>query len=197
MNQRFITIKLPAKRFSEAYDIDLVEQYRKVKDKDIIGEFFNRYMHLVFAVCMRYYKNEEQAKDSVMEIFEMLEEKLLKFTIINFKAWLYKVTRNHCLMQLRKKKRETELSEVELFLQADVENKIILHPEYEEDNSDKNLAGFLDQLKKSQRKCLEMMYFQNMSYKAIALETGYTLKQVKSHIQNGKRNLKILIKPEG
>ncbi|MEO1383805.1 MAG: sigma-70 family RNA polymerase sigma factor [Bacteroidota bacterium] len=49
----------------------------------------------------------------------------------------------------------------------------------------------LTKLKLEQRVCVELFFLQKKSYQEVASETGYTLKQVKSYIQNGKRNLKI------
>lgn len=172
----------------------MIALYKRSENKDVLGEFFNRYMHLVFAVCMKYLKQDEKAKDAVMEIFESMDKKLVRFEVKNFRAWIYTVSRNYCLMELRKKKREIEPDQVNLSAVPDVENSIILHPDNEEDAEKHNVDEFLDQLKDCQRRCLEMMYFQNMSYKAIAAETGYSLKQVKSYIQNGKRKLKQLLK---
>ncbi len=65
-----------------------------------------------------------------------------------------------------------------------------------EDNNDTNvdvLSSAMTKLKKEQEKCIRMMYLENKSYKEISEITGYSLKQVKSYIQNGKRNLKNLI----
>lgn len=177
-------------------DIDLLKHYRRYQNKEVVGEFFNRYMHLVFAVCMRYLQNNDQAKDAVMEIFESLEVKLMQFEVRNFKGWIYKISRNYCLMELRKRKREVYIDETKLYQIADVENSVIIHHNVEEDIPENKVTGCLEQLKDCQRKCLEMMYFQSMSYKAIALETGYSQKEVKSYIQNGKRKLKLLLKVE-
>lgn len=194
MKQRFIFIKSDVKHCSAMPDIDLVRHYKKFQNKEVLGEFFNRYMHLVYAVCMRYLRDNEQARDAAMEIFESLTEKLLQFDVKNFKGWIFKVSRNYCLMELRKRKREIDIDNVKVFSDLDVENSLILHPDKEEDIAEHEITGFLEQLTNCQRRCLEMMYFQNMSYKEIASETGYTLKQVKSYIQNGKRKLKLLVK---
>jgi RNA polymerase sigma-70 factor (ECF subfamily) len=189
----FISIRTDLKHCREMSDQEMVNFYRKSKNKEVIGEFFNRYMHLVFAVCMRYFKNNEQAKDAVMEIFESLDDKLGKFEVKNFKGWIYKVSRNYCLMELRKKKTEIDIDRAKYFLNSDVENEYILHLEIKESIKENKIADLLEQLKACQRKCLEMMYYQNMSYKAISLKTGYSQKQVKSYIQNGKRKLRLLL----
>jgi RNA polymerase sigma factor (sigma-70 family) len=192
--RRFITIRSDADPFSELSDSELIKYYRESGNKEVLGEFFNRYMHLVFAVCMKYLKNTDSAKDTVMEIFESLDEKLLEFNIQYFKGWIHMVSRNDCLMKLRKAKREVNIEKWKIFRNSDVENASVLHQDNEEEIAINKINGSFRQLKSSQRKCLEMMYFQNMSYKEIATETGYTLKQVKSYIQNGKRKLKLLVK---
>lgn len=187
---KFLSIKSDLKNCRGISDQDLVNFYKKSYNKEVIGEFFNRYMHLVFAVCMRYFKNDEKAKDAVMEIFGSLDEKLRKFEVKNFKGWIYKVSSNYCLMELRKKKTEIDIDE--FFLSSDVENEFILHLDNDEGSEEYKLTPLIEQLKTCQRQCLEMMYYQNMSYKAISLKTGYSEKQVKSYIQNGKRRLKLL-----
>jgi RNA polymerase sigma-70 factor (ECF subfamily) len=168
----------------------LLEAYKKKGDEEIVGEFFNRYVHLIYAVCFKYMENEEGTSDMVMEIFESLGEKIKKHDIHNFKSWLYTVSRNACLMRLRKTKKEVSLEQTEFYRLKIVENEPNLNPDFEPDKKEQYLQNFLTRLKEDQRVCIELMYYKNMSYKDISSVTGYTLKQVKSYIQNGKRNLK-------
>jgi RNA polymerase sigma-70 factor (ECF subfamily) len=51
----------------------------------------------------------------------------------------------------------------------------------------------LEELGKEQKLCVILFYLEKRSYQEIALTTGYTLMQVKSYIQNGKRNLRLSI----
>src|ERR1043166_5175084 len=57
-------------------------------------------MELVYGVCLKYYKEPEAAKDSVMLIFEELVSKLKKHEVENFRGCLHQLAKNHCLMQL-------------------------------------------------------------------------------------------------
>ena len=93
-------------------------------------------------------------------------------------------------MYLRKEKKEISLEQVENNVSVIVENEPLLHPDNEETKKEQNLRTFLAHLKEDQRVCIELMYFKDMSYKDISSATGYSLKQVKSYIQNGKRNLR-------
>jgi RNA polymerase sigma-70 factor, ECF subfamily len=172
-------------------DADLIAEYKKTQQKHIIGILFDRYIHVVFASCMKYHKNEDDAQDAAMEIFEALSEKLLKHDIEYFKSWLYTTTRNHCLMQLRKKKVFERFENIDKIDQLFVENESNLHHNIDEEQQ--VIKKYLSELKEEQRICLELMYFQGLSYKDVAEKTGFELKHVKSYLQNGKRNLKLLL----
>jgi RNA polymerase sigma factor (sigma-70 family) len=151
----------------------------------------NKYMHLVFGVCLNYFKEEEQSKDAVMQIFEELVTKLKIHEVQNFKSWLHVVTRNHCLMVLRKKAKHTTVSLEDAF----VENTDFVHLniDYTKETQLTLMEKCMQTLNTEQRQSLDLFYLQEKCYKEIAEITGYGIVKVKSYIQNGKRNLKICI----
>lgn len=183
-------------------DQEIITRYREDQNPEWIGILFDRYTHLVFGVCLKYLKDEEDSKDAVMQIFENLVNDLLSHEVENFKSWLYTLTRNHCLMHLRKKQtvlkyRETEMNKLR---ESIMETNDFMHHNNEKDLDQmlEKLANGIGQLSEEQSKCIELMYIEDKSYKEIAYLTGYNLNQVKSYIQNGKRNLqKILNKGDG
>lgn len=182
-------------------DAQLIDAYVQEQDTKYFGTLFERYTHLVFGVCMKYLKNEMEAEDAVMSIFEKLMLELKNQEVRDFKNWLYRVSKNHCLMVLRKRK-VVSRAEAEIIHKKQQEFMEILHEghhHYEEDEAAGILISLhhaMKKLKEEQRICLEMMYLEQMSYVQIAEETTYTLKQVKSYIQNGKRNLKNMMSQE-
>ncbi|MBN1144829.1 MAG: sigma-70 family RNA polymerase sigma factor [Bacteroidales bacterium] len=175
-------------------DPELVNLYREKLDPELLGVLYKRYMLLVYGVCMKYLKNRDDSQDAVMQIFETLVTDVPRFEIRNFKSWLYGVTRNHCLMKLRKdhaeKNRHDQIS-AELF----VESTSVLHPidDNEDSGLQERLKSCMEQLKEEQRRCVEMFYYHQRCYKEIAAELALDENKVKSAIQNGKRNLKICI----
>jgi len=194
----FLKFKLNKEKSIRLFsDEELIISYKKSKENRFIGELFERYTHLVFGVCMKYLKNEEDSKDAVMEIFEDLHYKLSDHDISNFKSWIYSVSKNHCLMILRKKKSEDRMKEgvYENFQQDFMESFDLFHPINKENLNDKipKLKRGIELLKAEQKKCIELLYLQNKSYKEVTEITGYSMKKVKSYIQNGKRNLKIYL----
>ncbi len=170
-------------------DEELILEYRKNQQNEIIGILFDRYIHLVFAGCMKYLKDEDKAQDAAMELFESLPEKLLKYEISSFKSWLYMTSKNHCLMILRRNKNADHFEKIENLKEFSVEFVDPLH--HNNMDADVLIRQHLAKLKDDQRLCLELMYLKGLSYKAIEEKTGLDLKKIKSHIQNGKRNLRM------
>lgn len=171
-------------------DKELIQLYKESKKQQIIGVLFDRYIHMVFASCMKYLKNEDDAQDAAMVIFESLSEKLIQHEVEYFKSWLYTTTRNHCLMQLRKKNIIDRIDNFEKIAGNSVESEDVLHLNEKEETGETEIKRCLNLLKEEQRICVELMYIEGLSYNDIAVQTGYNLKKVKSYIQNGKRNLK-------
>jgi len=172
----------------------IIATYRETCDKELVGVLFTRYTHLVFGLCLKYLKNEEDAEDAVMEIFEGLFTSLLDHEVKNFKSWLHSVSRNHCLMKLRKGKPHLKVLKnvQEENSQAIMDLVGEMHQDSKTDNfSAKQLTTAISLLKEEQRRCLELVYLQEKSYAEVRKITGYTDKQVKSYVQNGKRNLRI------
>jgi RNA polymerase sigma factor (sigma-70 family) len=178
---------MPSK-FSAYTDEDLVLQYSKEQNKDALGELFSRYQHLAVSVCHKYLQNLESSKDAVMQVFEKVMIELPKHDVVYFKAWLLIVCKNHCLMQLRKASLPTKF--VENIENYDVENGYDLHLAIEKEKQMNSMHEALGQLEEKQKLCLDLFYLQKKSYTEIQSETGFTFMEVKSFIQNGKRNLK-------
>ena len=174
---------------SPAADGDLVEQYRRDGDLKVLGELYQRYMELVYGVCLKYLKEPEAARDAVMNIFEELIGKLTKHEVGNFRPWLHQVAKNHCLMRLRSEKGRTAVK-IDMAVVQSEENE---HQEeaWERETNFQALSYCLEQLSMEQRQMVELFYLQEKCYNEIATTTGIEWNKVRSHIQNGRRNLKI------
>lgn len=172
-------------------DEDLCQAYRDKHKPKFIGLLFDRYSHLVLGLCLKYLKNETDSKDAVLSIFEKLHKDLKNHEPQHFKSWLYMVSKNHCLNIIRKQKskREKEDSFHYYTKQGDEEeiNHQLKEAEY------KMLGEALNELKEPQQSCIRMFFLERKCYQEIAEHLDLSLKKVKSSIQNGKRNLKIIL----
>jgi len=170
-------------------DKELVALYKQSEDLAVLGELYQRYMELVYGVCLKYFKESETAKDSVMQIFEELVLKLKKHEVENFKGWLHQLAKNHCLMQLRKPK---NLKTVEMKIElVQSEENMHLNGALEKEENFKKLEYCLDTLTDEQRQAIKLFYLDGKCYNEIAEITGEEWNQVRSLIQNGRRNLKL------
>ncbi|HCA83780.1 MAG TPA: RNA polymerase subunit sigma-70 [Flavobacteriales bacterium] len=173
-------------------DEELVRKYASSADVQIVGLLYERYSHLVFGVCLKYLRNRDDSKDAVINIFEKLLSDLKNHQVDNFKSWLHSVARNHCLMILRKSNRpgtEKEIETLEHILAEDQNDTDV----FAKESSLQELESAICKLNKEQQTCIELFYLKEKSYQEITTQTGYSLNAVKSHIQNGKRNLKNML----
>jgi len=172
-----------------ATDLELVALYKKSGELSVLGVLYERYMDLVYGVCLKYLKEGEAAKDATMQIFEELVSKLHKYEVENFKSWLHTLAKNHCLMQLRTPKNlKTVEFNTELMQTGE---DVHLNGIFQKEEQLKQLEQCLETLTAEQKQSVELFYLQNKCYKEISEITGTEWNKVRSLIQNGRRNLKI------
>ena len=155
---------------------------------EVLGELYQRYMELVYGVCLKYIKEPEEARDAVINIFEELVTKLRKHEVEHFKAWLYQLAKNHCLMKLRKEKsRPVNIDLANVHLEQNE------HPVFalDKESNFKQMEYCMQQLAESQKVVIELFYLKDKCYKEIASATGMEINTVRSFIQNGRRNLRL------
>jgi RNA polymerase sigma factor (sigma-70 family) len=177
--------------FQHITDQELLTRYYEEHSNEWLGILLQRYTLLLFGVCMKYIKEEEEARDCVQQIFVKVITELPRYRVEFFKAWIYTIARNYCLMRLRNSHgRQTSLSDSMLAAWDDEDGK---GRHWEREQLLQWMGEALDELGKEQKLCVTLFYLEKSSYQEIASATGFTLMQVKSYIQNGKRNLRLLI----
>jgi RNA polymerase sigma factor (sigma-70 family) len=177
-------------KYKHITDSELLKQFYDDKNNEWLGILLQRYTLLLLGVCMKYLKNEEEAKDGVQIFLKSITE-LHKYKVDYFKSWLYMVAKNHCLMKLRDKgKQPVEINELLLATAEETDDKINF---VAKDIILTQMESALQQLNEEQQQCVTLFYLHKKTYHQIVEQTGYSLLQVKSNIQNGKRNLKIML----
>lgn len=183
---------MKADKHNDITDQQLLENFYASHDSKWLGILLERYTLLLLGVCMKYLKNEEEAKDSVQQIFLKVITELQKYKVEYFKSWIYMVAKNHCLMKLRDRHGKIPSSLDENLVMA-AGSEPDTHTLLQNDKTLDLMESSLKELNREQQQCVTLFYLQKKSYSEISEETGYSLLQVKSYIQNGKRNMKILI----
>jgi RNA polymerase sigma factor (sigma-70 family) len=174
--------------YNDMTDAELLQRFHQEKQSEWIGLLLQRYTLLLFGVCLKYLKDEDEAKDAVQQVFLKVLTDVERFKIDYFKSWLYTVAKNHCLMQLREKqgKKTGGLPDAMALQHEDLK----LFDRMEHETTYLFLEQALQELTPEQQDCIRLFYLHKQSYQQISEKTGYSLLQVKSYIQNGKRNLK-------
>ena len=179
------------KEQTEVTDLILIEKYKSTGENSYVGDLFERYAHLVYGICLKYYQDRENSKDAVMQIFEKLLTDLKEHEIQNFKSWLHVLTKNHCLMDLRKSKNKIQIDSFDYSMDS---QSFMHHNEEEQLEEDiRKLESGMESLTPEQQTCIKLFYLEKRCYAEISDQTGFELKKVKSYIQNGKRNLKLFM----
>lgn len=176
-------------------DGELLHEFKESGSQDALARLYLRYTDLVYGTCLKYLKDPETAKDAVMNIYQELLRKLPVHEVDNFKSWLYVLTKNHCLMQLRNaKKMFTVELQAEIMQSEDFSH---LDGVLQREQDFKRLENCLDSLQEEQKRVVALFYLQNKCYNEIVEQTGLDWNKVRSVIQNGRRNLKICMEKNG
>ena len=174
----------------QSSDKELVAAFKESGDINKLSTLYQRYMDLVFGVCLKYFKEAERSKDAVMDIFDELNTKLRQHEVDNFKGWLHVLARNYCLMQLRSPRNMKTTEFNPAFMQSG-QNTHLNDEAFEKEENFKKLERCMEQLPVEQKQTVELFYLEKKCYNEIAEITGHEWSKVRSYIQNGKRNLKI------
>ena len=178
----------------EPDDQALITTYKSSSDLKMVAQLYQRYLDLLYGVCLKYLGEPETAKDAVMDLFEELAQKLLKHEVTHFKGWLYTLAKNHCLMKLR----SAGKARVQSFDPDHMQTADDLHLKDKIDREEQfhQLSACIEALPPDQRTVIRLFYLENKCYKEIETATGMEWNKVRSHIQNGRRNLKICMQQQ-
>ena len=181
----------PASPPAETTDADLLARFQKSGKGDDLLPLFQRYAGLIYALGLRYLGSPQRAEDAGMEIWGVLMDKLPKHEVTNFRSWLQTTVRNHCLMQLRKEKRDPLQQSTGEFMQSEPLLHLSSETNHQNDPDTRPLHACLKQLKEEQRRCIHLFYLsEGESYQSIAEQLNLSVGRVRSHLQNGRRNLR-------
>jgi RNA polymerase sigma-70 factor (ECF subfamily) len=178
------------KNYLQFSNEELLDAYRDEADNEASGVLYDRNLVMVFGVCNKYLENEAAAQDAVLDIFEQLCEKVKLHDIQNFESWLYILAKNHCLMQLRKRKQQV-IMPIDDYSHLPSTDELSHEHHHEKELEIQSLESCLKSLPTEQNIAVTLFYLEEKSYKEVAEIMKEDINKVRSFIQNGRRNLKI------
>ena len=193
----------PKTRFTDKTDKELIHSFRKSQDDRYLSELFGRYAYLVLFMCNKYFKDPEESQDATMEVLERMAKYLMTHDVEDFKSWMYRVTKNLCIDKIRSNKElnmifvdimEEDLEPIMHFSEID---RLINEDDDQTLKKKKLLVEALETLESDQRQCFTLFYIEQKSYREIMAMRQWDKNQVRSHLQNAKRKIKIYIDQKG
>lgn len=180
--------------FDKQLDLTLIRQFRKSGDIGLLGQVYSKYLHMVYGVAYKYLKDRTMAQDIVIQLFEKLTIEAVKLEIANFRSWLYVATKNQCLAELRKQQaNEDQFLNWQEEQKSILENGFNIHPLDDGLQLSETLKDCIQKLNKEQKAAISLFYFKKKSYREIAVMMNAEEKKVRLNLQEGKRNLKVLL----
>ena len=172
-------------------DFELITKFKESGDQKYCAELYQRYVELIYGVCLKYFKDADKSKDHTLLIYETLLNKLPRFEVKQFRSWLYVLVKNHALQALRKKSN----GHIVNYDPGIMHSLDLMHPidEYNDNGKEAQLKDCLNNLPEKQKNVIQLFYYQGKSYDDIANQINERKDKVRSYIQNGRRNLKICI----
>lgn len=176
-------------------DAELLARHGQERTDGSLGVLYGRYLPMIYGVCLRYLRNADDAADAVMAIFEEVAARIGRYEVQEFRPWVYTVTKNYCLQQLRRRQREIPFDMSERL--GECRDVTLWLDEKGDGDRLAQLEACMEKLPEKQRACIVDFFWNGKSYADIAAETRYPLASVKSFLQNGKRNLKLCVEKNG
>lgn len=179
-------------------DEDLITKYRFSHDNTYLGELYLRYLPYVYGVALNQLKSQTEAEELSMTVFNKISSDLKRIEVRQFSEWLYKLVLDLCNIEVRKKTAgKGESKQILIEELSDEKNDLYINTEDGAKLDANSLRLAINTLNESQKVCIDLFYIQNRSYQEVAEMTGYTINQVKTNIQNGKRLLKSYLEIKG
>lgn len=171
-------------------DEELVRLFVLTQKNSFFEELYERYADKVYRKCLTLVKDSARAEDFTHDIFLKLIFKLGSFKEeARFSTWLYSITYNYCMDQLRvnKKRGETNLEEELEIADEDVDVSVLIE---ERDTDAKRLHRAIDHLSTEERSILMMKYLDDLSIRDIASVFRITESAVKMRLLRSRESLR-------
>lgn len=175
-------------------DADLVRLCQN-GDMAAFEQLFHKYQERVYGTALRMMSNKEDALDLTQEIFLKAYQNIHKFKSTSaFSTWLYRLSVNLCIDELRKRKRLANTVPLEEAVsQADANT-----PEDYAISKDRERQVWeaLNSLKEKERAIIILRDMEGLSYKEIAEVFKCSLGRVKSRLHEARQSLKAILETE-
>jgi RNA polymerase sigma-70 factor (ECF subfamily) len=160
-------------------------------DEQAMAQLYERYSSIVYSVALRVLGDTGAAEDILQEVFMQLWRSPDTFdaTRGSLPGWLAVITRNRAIDSLRKRRPETDITDVIVSIEPDLVGGAELSRALE------RIRDALGGMPPAQRSALEMAFFEGLTHIEIAEKTGQPLGTIKTRIRAGLLTLRKAFNP--
>ncbi len=169
---------------AEETDFELLDRFRRHGDRAAFERIVARHRPWLHRVCARLLRSDEAARDATQDVFARVLNRLDTFRGDNFPGWLKAIAVNCCLNTIDRDKRWAPLEAAGEAPAADLGPELQLL-RLEEGVRARHLIA---RLPERQKIVFCLKYIDDCSYQEIERLTGFSNKEVKSFLQNARRN---------
>ncbi len=161
----------------------------KKRDREAFSAIYEKYHRYLYSLALKYLKNTQMAEDAVQHVFVKLWESTSDIHIeINLKNYLYTMTKNYILNQIRDHKDEISLNYINA--QIDIPGQEDLIKAIEDNQMRNILYKGVESLPPQKKEICLRKLETNDSNQQIAEKMGISVNTVKSHYQESIKMLR-------
>jgi RNA polymerase sigma factor (sigma-70 family) len=174
-------------RYGDLSEEELVKLFAESGDKESFAELFNRYSQKIYLACLAFFNDSGRAEDATQETFLRAYQNKDRFHEGDYLGWLHRIARNVCIDQWRRKRPEVSVDGLEEESSVELASPV---PDANLQSAVQQMYKEIAKLPTAQRRCLELK-IEGYSYEETAAKTGLAVEAVRSHLQNGRRTLRL------
>jgi RNA polymerase sigma-70 factor (ECF subfamily) len=174
-------------RYEDLSEEELLRSFTEDGDKAGFAELFNRNSRKIYQACFAFFRDSALAEDATQETFLRAYQNNDRFHGGDYVAWLHRIARNACIDQWRRKRPEVAIDDTDESAPVQLS---VASPDANMQIAIQHLHRELNKLPADQKRCLELK-IEGYSYEETAARTGLTMDAVRSHLQNGRRTLRL------
>jgi len=174
-------------------DLYYIEAVRK-GNVQAFSFLVEKYQKLVYTLALKLLKKPEEAEEMAQDTFIKAYQKLDSYEgKSKFSTWLYSITYNACISELRKRRIEFKSLDDRQISDQDEQKMHDYYRETKKEDQEKYLNLALEKLPEDDQVLVTLYYYENQSMDEISVITGLTVSNVKIKIHRARKRMYSLL----
>lgn len=166
---------------------ELIRMYLQTRHNNYFEIIYNRYVSKVYSRCLSLTKDSFRAEDYTHDIFLRVHESLEKFKAHSaFSTWLYSISYNYCMDQIRSAGRTVSLDDQQTHALTESGDYETVEAQLQQ------LAVAMNSITPDETRMLQLKYEDGLDIRAIAREFALSDSAVKMRLKRTRDKIRRL-----